>query len=37
MDAECIHSHGKNTPFYGWNFQGKVKHTIVDGKLLFSD
>ena len=37
MDAGCVHSHGKNTPFYGWNFQGKVKHTIVDGKLLFSD
>ncbi|MBT8120268.1 MAG: dihydroorotase [Gammaproteobacteria bacterium] len=37
LDTECIHSHGKNTPFYGWNFQGKVKHTIVDGKLLFSD
>jgi len=32
-----IHSHGKNTPFLGWNFQGKVKHTIIDGKVLFSD
>ena len=37
LDAESIHSHGKNTPFYGWNFEGKVIHTIVDGKLLFSD
>jgi len=37
LGADSIHSHGKNTPFYGWNFQGKVKHTIVDGKLLFSD
>ena len=37
LSADSIHSHGKNTPFYGWNFQGKVKHTIVDGKLLFSD
>ena len=37
LDTDSIHSHGKNTPFYGWNFQGKVKHTIVDGKLLFSD
>ena len=34
---EVINSHGKNTPFLGWNFQGKVKHTIVNGKLLFSD
>ncbi len=37
LGADSIHSHGKNTPFNGWNFQGKVKHTIVDGKLLFSD
>ncbi len=37
LDSESIHSRGKNTPFLGWNFQGKVKHTMVDGKLLFSD
>jgi dihydroorotase len=34
---DSIHSHGKNTPFLGWNFQGKVKHSIIDGKILFSD
>ncbi|MDT8283640.1 MAG: amidohydrolase family protein, partial [Gammaproteobacteria bacterium] len=32
-----IYSHGKNTPFLGWNLQGKVKHTIINGKVLFSD
>jgi dihydroorotase len=37
LDIGAIHSHGKNTPFQGWSFQGKVKHTIIDGKLLFSD
>jgi len=37
LSADSISSHGKNTPFLGWNFQGKVKHTIVDGELLFSD
>ncbi len=37
LNPDNIHSHGKNTPFLGWNFQGKVKHTIIDGKLLFSD
>jgi len=37
LGSDSINSHGKNTPFYGWNFQGKVKHTIVDGNLLFSD
>lgn len=37
LGSDSINSHGKNTPFLGWNFQGKVKHTIVDGNLLFSD
>ncbi len=37
LTDDSIHSHGKNTPFIGWNFQGKVKHTIVSGNLLFSD
>lgn len=37
LTSETINSHGKNTPFLGWNFQGKVKHTIVNGNILFSD
>ena len=37
LENNNINSQGKNTPFLGWNFQGKVKHTIVDGKLLFSE
>ena len=37
LTTDLINSHGKNTPFLGWNFQGKVKHTIVSGNLLFSD
>jgi len=37
LTTDTIHSHGKNTPFLGWNFQGKVKHSIIDGMLLFSD
>ena len=37
LSEETIHSHGKNSPFIGWNFQGRVKHTIIDGDLLFSD
>ncbi|MCK5395542.1 MAG: dihydroorotase [Gammaproteobacteria bacterium] len=35
--SDAIYSSGKNTPFLGWNFQGKVKHTMVNGDLLFSD
>ena len=37
LAGETISSSGKNTPFLGWNFQGKVKHTFVNGDLLFSD
>jgi len=37
LTAETIHSHGKNTPFLGWNFQGKVKRTIIDGDQLYCD
>jgi len=37
LTTESINSNGKNTPFLGWNFQGKVKHTIVDGVVIYSD
>jgi dihydroorotase len=37
LTSNSINSQGKNTPFLGWNFQGKVKHTIINGNLLFSD
>jgi dihydroorotase len=37
LTIDAINSHGKNTPFLGWNFQGKVKHTLVNGNLLFTD
>jgi dihydroorotase len=37
LSSDLINSHGKNTPFLGWNFQGKVKHTIINGDILFSD
>jgi len=29
-------SRGKNTPFEGWNFQGKVRYTIIGGKLIYA-
>ena len=37
LTQDTIHSHGKNTPFLGWNFQGKVKRTIIDGDQLYCD
>lgn len=29
-------SHGKNTPFNGWAFQGRVTHTLVEGQLQYT-
>ena len=36
LDTESMLSHGKNTPFEGWNFQGKNRYTIINGELVFS-
>lgn len=30
-------SHGKNTPFSGWNFTGKVVRTLIEGKTIFCE
>jgi len=37
LDASMLRSRGKNTPFHGWNFSGKVSHTLIDGKIIYSD
>ena len=36
LDAATMLSRGKNTPFEGWSFQGKVRHTIIDGNLTYT-
>lgn len=36
LDVEQMKSRGRNTPFHGWNFVGKTKHTLVKGKLVYS-
>ncbi len=28
-------SKGKNTPFAGWDFTGRVTHTLIDGEIVF--
>jgi len=33
--SEEMLSHGKNTPFSGWNFKGKVTQTILKGKTIY--
>ena len=37
VNAEQLASAGKNTPFDDWEMNGKVIHTIVDGKPAFQD
>lgn len=36
LDETMLTSQGKNSPFIGWNFQSKVKHTIISGTLIHS-
>jgi len=35
FDIDDMLSHGKNTPFSGWNFKGKVIRTIIKGNTVF--
>lgn len=36
LDESQMLSHGHNTPFNGWEFHGRVRQTLVDGKIIFS-
>jgi dihydroorotase len=33
--GQQLNSGSKSTPFEGWELQGKVSHTILDGELIF--
>ncbi len=35
LTEDQIVSRGHNTPFLGWNFVGRVTHTLVGGELVF--
>ncbi len=35
LSKNDIQSQGKNNPFIGWELQGKVTHTMVNGNILF--
>ena len=35
VDPKEFASKGKNTPFAGWQLQGRVLHTYRAGKLVF--
>lgn len=36
VEASALKSQGKNTPFLGMQMQGKVRYTVVEGKVVFS-
>lgn len=35
VQLESMHSAGKNTPFAGWELRGKVRHTLIGGRVVF--
>ena len=37
VNKDKLKSKGKNTPFAGWELQGKVVMTIVNGKVVYTD
>ena len=37
IDKNEFRSKSRNTPFDGWDVQGKVRYTIVAGKVVYSD
>jgi len=36
IDASQFKSRSKNTPFNGWTVRGKIMHTLVAGKTVYS-
>jgi dihydroorotase len=37
IEATALKSQGKNTPFLGWELQGKVKYTLMSGNVVYAD
>lgn len=35
IEADSLKSQGKNTPFTGYELAGKVRHTLVEGQVVF--
>jgi dihydroorotase len=36
LDSNTMRSHGKNTPFAGWEMKGRVSHTLLAGKQVYT-
>ena len=37
VEPTALKSQGKNTPYTGMEIKGKVRYTLVDGKLVYQD
>ena len=37
IEPSALKSQGKNTPFNGYTVQGRVRHTIVEGHVAYSN
>jgi len=37
LTAKRLVSLGRNTPFLGWELQGRVSHTLLGGRIVYSD
>jgi dihydroorotase len=35
VSAETLRSQGKNTPFLGYEFAGRVRYTVVAGNVVY--
>jgi len=36
LKADEMHSAGHNSPFLGWELGGRVTHTLIDGKIVYT-
>jgi dihydroorotase len=37
LRTEEMYSAGRNTPFVGWHFHGRVTHTLLKGRLVYQE
>ncbi len=37
LDETRMHSQGRNTPFRGWEMPGRVRYTLRNGQIIFSN
>jgi dihydroorotase len=37
IEAAALKSQGKNTPFLGIELKGKVRYTLIEGKIVYEE